>query len=66
MDAITAVHNRWNKPVQFTKIGFAAYANSPGRWDLHPDPYLELSVQANAYDATMLAWQGTGWLTGMF
>jgi hypothetical protein len=66
VDAITAVHNRWNKPVQFTKIGFASYANSPGRWDLHPDPYLELSVQANAYDATMRAWQGTGWLTGIF
>ena len=65
-DAVAAAHGRWNKPVQFTKIGFAAYANSPGRWDLRPDPYLELSVQANAYDATMQAWGTVDWLTGIF
>ena len=52
--------------MQFTKIGFASYANSPGRWDLRPDPYLELSVQANAYDATMQAWGNVSWMTGIF
>jgi hypothetical protein len=63
---ISDAHGRWNKPVQFTKIGFASYANSPGRWDLRPDPYLELSVQANAYDATMQAWGNVSWMTGIF
>ena len=65
-DAIAAVRGRWNKPVQFTKIGFASYANSPGRWDLRPDPYLEASVQANAYDATMQVWGNVDWMTGIF
>ncbi len=65
-DAIAAVQARWNRPVQFTKIGFASYANSPGRWDLRPDPYLELSVQANAYNATMQVWGAVPWMTGIF
>ncbi|HMA34526.1 MAG TPA: hypothetical protein VKY74_08595 [Chloroflexia bacterium] len=65
-DAISAVHGRWNKPIQFTKIGFASYANSPGRWDLRPDPTLELSVQGNAYEATMEVWRSIPWMTGIF
>jgi hypothetical protein len=65
-DSVAAAHVRWNKPVQFTKIGFGSYANSPGRWDLRPDPYLELSVQANAYDATMQVWGNVDWMTGIF
>jgi hypothetical protein len=65
-DQIAAVQARWNKPIQFTRIGFGSYANSPGRWDLTPDPYLELTVQANAYDATFQAWADTSWLTGLF
>jgi hypothetical protein len=65
-DAISAVHGRWNKPVLFTKIGFASYANSPGRWDVRPDPYLELSVQANAYDATIQAWSTIDWMKGIY
>ena len=65
-DAIAAVHQRWNKPILFTKIGFASYANSPGRWDVPPDPYLELSVQANAYDATMRVWGQVDWMQGIF
>jgi len=65
-DAITGKHNQWNKPVVFTKIGFASYANSPGRWDLQPDPFLELSVQANAYDATMRVWGQVDWMQGIF
>lgn len=65
-DQIAAVHGRWGKPVQFTKIGFGSYANAPGRWDLRPDPFVELSVQANGYDATMQAWNGVDWLKGIF
>ena len=63
---IAAVRGRWNKPVLFTKIGFASYANSPGRWDVRPDPYLELSVQANGYDATMQVWGRIDWMQGLF
>jgi hypothetical protein len=65
-DMINAAHLRWNKPVLFTKIGFGSYANSPGRWDVPPDPYLELSVQANGYDATMQVWGRVDWMRGIF
>jgi len=66
LDAINQVHGRWNKPVLFTKIGFASYANSPGRWDLRPDSFLELSVQSNGYDATMQVWSGVDWMKGIY
>jgi hypothetical protein len=65
-DQIHEVQQRWGKPVIFTKIGFGSYANSPGRWDVPPDPYLELSVQANAYEATMRTWGGVEWMPGIF
>lgn len=65
-DSVAAAHGRWNKPVLFTKIGFASYANSPGRWDVRPDPYLELSVQSNSYEATMQAWNGVDWMKGIY
>lgn len=65
-DAIAAVQARWQKPVVFTRIGFASYANSPGRWDVYPDQHAEMSAQANGYEGTMEAWQDTPWLTGLF
>jgi hypothetical protein len=65
-DQIHEVQQRWGKPVLFTKIGFASSANSPGRWDVPYDSYLELSVQANAYEATMRVWGGVDWMPGIF
>jgi hypothetical protein len=63
---MSALRGRWNKPLLFTKIGFASYANSPGRWDVRPDPYIELSVQANGYEATMQVWSRIDWMQGIF
>jgi glycosyl hydrolase family 113 len=65
-DQIHEVQQRWGKPVLFTKIGFGSYANSPGRWDVQPDSNLELSVQTNAYEATMRVWGGVEWMPGIF
>ncbi len=65
-DQIHQVQKQWNKPVLFTKIGFASYANSPGRWDVPYDSRLELSVQANAYEATMRVWGLVEWMPGLF
>ena len=33
VDDIKAMHDRFNKDVVFTEIGFGSYINSPARWD---------------------------------
>lgn len=67
VDRIKAVHDRFNKDVVFTEIGFGSYVNSPARWD-QPEKtnVLDLGVQARAVDATIQVWSTIPWFRGIY
>jgi len=67
VDNIKAVHDRFNKDVVFTEIGFGSDVNSPARWD-QPEKsnVLDLGVQARAVDATMQVWSAIPWFRGIY
>jgi hypothetical protein len=67
IDEIKAVHDRFNKDVVFTEIGFGSYVNSPARWD-QPEKtnVLDLGVQERAVDATMQVWSTVPWFRGIY
>ena len=57
IDDIKAVHDRFNKDVVFTEIGFGSYVNSPARWDQPAKSnMLDLGVQERAVEATLQVW----------
>ncbi|MEO8285479.1 MAG: hypothetical protein ABI670_03470 [Chloroflexota bacterium] len=64
---IKAVHDRFNKDVVFTEIGFGSYVNSPARWD-QPEKsnMLDLGVQERAVEATMQVWSNVSWFRGIY
>ncbi len=67
IDTIKAVHDRFNKDVAFTEIGYGSYINSPARWDQpQKTDVVDLGVQARAVDATLQAWSGIPWFRGIY
>jgi hypothetical protein len=67
IDEIKTVHDRFNKDVVFTEIGFGSYVNSPARWDQpQKTNLLDLGVQQRAVDATMQVWSAIPWLRGIY
>ena len=67
IDNVKAVHDRFNKDVVFTEIGFGSYVNSPARWDQPAKAnVLDLGVQERAVDATMQVWSGIPWFRGIY
>jgi hypothetical protein len=67
VDEIKSVHDRFNKDVVFTEIGFGSYVNSPARWDqAAKSNNLDLGVQERAVEATMQVWSGIPWLRGIY
>jgi hypothetical protein len=67
VDDIKAVHDRFNKDVVFTEIGFGSYVNSPARWDQPGKTNaLDLGVQERAVQATMQVWSGIPWFHGIY
>jgi len=67
MNEIKAVHDRFNKDVVFTEIGFGSYINSPARWD-QPEKTsaIDLGVQERAVEATMQVWSSVPWFRGIY
>jgi hypothetical protein len=67
LDNVKAVHDRFNKDVVFTEIGFGSYVNSPARWDQSAKSNnLDLGVQERAVEATMQVWSGIPWFRGIY
>ena len=67
IDDIKAVHDRFNKDVVFTEIGFGSYVNSPARWDQPAKSnMLDLGVQERAVEATLQVWSTISWLRGIY
>lgn len=67
IDTVKAVHDRFNKDVVFTEIGFGSYVNSPARWD-QPEKTnaINLGVQERAVEATMQVWSNIPWFRGIY
>jgi hypothetical protein len=67
VDTIKGVHDRFNKDVVFTEIGFGSYVNSPARWDqAAKTDVLDLGVQERAVEATLQVWSGIPWFRGIY
>ncbi len=67
MDEIKAVHDRFNKDIVFTEIGFGSYVNSPARWDQPEKTFaVDVGVQQRAVDATMQVWSTVPWFRGIY
>jgi hypothetical protein len=75
--AITAVHERWNKPVLFTEVGYAATPYGGAAWDAPtprpvasrtptPPPLPVPAIQAAAYEALFAAWRDVPWFMGVY
>ena len=61
------LHERFNKDVVFTEIGYGSYVNSPARWDQpQKTNVLDLGVQDRAVDATIQAWSAIPWFRGIY
>ena len=67
INTIKAVHDRFNKDVVFTEIGFGSYINSPARWDQpQKTNVLDLGVQERAVEATLQVWSAVPWFRGIY
>jgi hypothetical protein len=67
LNTIKGVHDRFNKDVVFTEIGFGSYINSPARWDQPAKSnMLDLGVQERAVEATMQVWSTIPWFRGLY
>jgi hypothetical protein len=67
IDNIKAVHDKFNKDVAFTEIGFGSYINSPARWDqTQKTNMIDLGVQQRAVDATLQVWSTIPWFRGIY
>lgn len=67
VDTIKAVHDRFNKDVVFTEIGFGSYINSPARWDqAAKSDMIDQGVQERAVEATMQVWSTVPWFRGIY
>jgi hypothetical protein len=63
---IGAVQARAGKPVLFTEIGFGAYPNTAGRWDVTETKTVDLEAQRRAYEATLRVWSAVPWMQGIY
>jgi hypothetical protein len=67
--AISAVQQRWNRPVLFTEVGYASTPAGPAAWDgpgLNGGGPADLAVQAAAYHALFATWGNVPWFAGFY
>jgi len=67
MERVEAVHEKYNKPVIFTEVGFRS-TEQPWKTALENDDKEKINLQAQAecYEAIFKAAKGKKWLAGMY